>query len=501
MDHRSAEGLIQEYLRSDNAQIRRNALTAVSAAGLASCYKDVVRMAISDPDPAVRARAEEEIAASGNPVAPEYAQALAQMIDSPRGLDAFLLAGRICARGSCVPLTAPFRKRISLASEERFSNRDVPRRLVAATAVAACVNFFAVLYWLDRAIASDDGLGLLGACSLGCLLPWLLVLAARRWWRPVQIEADRLAALLVEFGVLAVAGAITAAIGISFFTKAPVSAPVTVTNVLVSLLAGVLSFCAVRAGAVAAHGSVTAPALNAVIEFLAGTAAGALVLTLIAAGLGSPDDPLTSGVWSVLLPCLPLLAFVFARVDSSTAARFPVRPPLGFVSRLIAFPLILALVFPASIPLMSVRTIHRQTQLTANGKIVPVEKVPYSETLRVNSEQSVRLDVKNNTPAAGRLDLALLNGDQTFLMNPFQTIASATGDDPSIDKVLQPGRYTINISRDRDTAVPGVHADPVLAQLRARFMSGLHPVERAPLECTLHVVMSPPRDHLTEPRP
>lgn len=53
--------IAREYLRSSDAQVKKNAATALAAIGSHDSIKALVRVALVDDDPEVRTRAEEEI--------------------------------------------------------------------------------------------------------------------------------------------------------------------------------------------------------------------------------------------------------------------------------------------------------------------------------------------------------------------------------------------------------------------------------------------------------
>ncbi len=491
MNQRNAAVLFHEYLLSENPQIRRNALTAVASAHVASCYKDVVRMAVSDSDVLVRERAEEEIAASGSPIAGEYAAALRGMMASGKSaLDAFRLAGRIRARGPAVPLGIPVLTRLKLAARERLSKTGKIRWLAWQALIGGIFGLAAVWILLLAVTRADElNTEVMGFLVLGSLfLPAPLILISGRWWRPIQTEADRLAAMLVEFCVLAVLGAAAAGVGMAIAKQPETSAPLTRPAVIVSLLSGVLSFCAARAGAAAAHGSVNQRTTDRILQVLAGTAAGAFVLTFVAAEIGHATDPLTSAVWLMLAPILPGLAMVFARADTDVYSRFAGRPVLGRLTRLVTLLLILILVVPMVELLLPPRIQPLQRQAAAGAITVPIAHLPYFEPIVLDSKQLLQIWVLDARPGTGALTVQLTLGATR------QVIGSGGGEMNSpIKGTAGPGSYMVEVDRPKPAKMKGPNPDKLLALVTGRLAKGFRPLLPEPQDCTLHILMTPPK--------
>jgi hypothetical protein len=491
MNQRNAAALFHEYLLSENPQIRRNALTAVASARVVSCYKDVVRMAVCDSDALVRERAEEEIASSGSPIAGEYAAALREMMASGKSaLDAYRLAGRIRARGPAVPLGIPVLTRLKLAARERLSKTGKIRWL-AWQAFFGGIFGLAAVWLVLLAVTRVDELNteVMGFLVLGSMfLPAPLILISGRWWRPIQTEADRLAAILIEFCVLAVLGAATAGFGMAIAKQPETSAPLTRPAVIVSLLCGILSFCAVRAGAAAAHGSVSQRTADRILQMLAGTAAGALVLTFAAAEIGHATDPLTSAVWLALAPILPGLAMAFARVDTDVYSRFAGRPVLGRLSRVVTLLLILILVVTMVSLLIPPRIQPLQRQAAAGAITVPIAHLPYFEPIVLDSKQLLQISVVDSRPGTGDLTV------QLTLSATRRVLGSGGGEKALlINGMVDPGSYMVEVDRAKPAKMKGPNPDKLLALVTGRLAKGFRPLVPEAQDCTLHILMTPAR--------
>ena len=94
--------IVQEYLASGEAQVRKNAALALAVIGTRDAFYELVRLALQDPDEKVRKCAEDEIQKIDGEVArPQVLACLYDALDQPetQGRAGLLLAR--CATNAC----------------------------------------------------------------------------------------------------------------------------------------------------------------------------------------------------------------------------------------------------------------------------------------------------------------------------------------------------------------------------------------------------------------
>jgi hypothetical protein len=491
MNSRKAESLFREYLSSPDPQVRKNALTALASAKLSGSYRDILQATMSDPDPGVRLRGEEEIAASGPLLAPEYADPLRSLVESrAHALDAYRLAGRIRARGAVAPLRLSLRRRILLAMRERASPEHRVHGLSKSAFLGSLAALVPFLVWitasLDRTVAPD-----VGAWSiLGNLIAaWFIILVSGRWLRPLQVAASPTAALLVEATLLAGWGAALAGIGCLIASNAPFNISLSPGDVVGALLTGAVTLFAVRVAAAIAYGWSERPWPSRLIETLAGIAAGVLVLT--AMSFRSPSSRLGSILWVLLPAILPGIASAVARADAEASTIAPIRRVFPRVGRPLTLVFIGLFVVEAVLPfvprgtlaLLASRQPATGDRVTTRGdetiRHVALTKLPHAEAFAVEEPVRVRIAVPDEAAGVGdfKIDFKVVGSEQAL---------HSADDPPEISQVVQPGSYEIAVS-----TAGTVNLDYIFPRIVDRVTNRFRPVGGADSTASLEIEQRP----------
>jgi tetratricopeptide (TPR) repeat protein len=360
--------LMSELLQSNDPQVRRNALTALTSTRSAGAYGRIVQAALLDNDPQVREHAEEEMLASGNPPPAGLTNALEDALRSgDLGVPAYALIGRLRSRGLSLelpPMSPSRRMKFGLALR-REGRGPTLLKLIGSALLGSIVSLGALFAYValnERTITILDGRSTMELIGAGLLLPLAVVFATWNWWRPVQRQPDRLTGLLIDLCILFLVGA---AIGlVVFFTYIHSNDEnTTASSLALAIAASACALGAVRVGTLLAHGFSPQPIWNKVAQILAGSATGTLVLTAIAIATDSKlnpvvvVDPRAAALWIILLPVLASLAWVFAEIDACGYVKTRPLPLFGRIGKSLAALIFASVAAAAVIPLLPTKTI------------------------------------------------------------------------------------------------------------------------------------------------
>jgi HEAT repeats len=360
-----ALNIAREYLRSSDAQVKKNAATALAAIGSHDSIETLVRVALADGNPEVRARAEEEI--RGLP--PEgiaQAQAILEdlLSDGETARDSFALLGRLRLAGiiSAVEKKRRSRERLRLAAglgqPARGFWRNLRWSVLPASVYATLLSIALFSAYLQLSLKRTT------IIYIPILFVLPLALLATRGLSPFGLYYDRGAGLLVETGK-ALYGALKACVlvGIVFLAiefsdgKPDIERVVSVFWVCGT---SVLFVGAVRCGTLLAWGLFRTRFANRNAQAVVGATAGSLALTLLLS-IGHTWLPVEShGIfdtaWVYFIPTSLGLAWVFAKIDGEAAVSTPV---LGRGAWILTGCLLLVVAIPFTLTLLPARKYDR----------------------------------------------------------------------------------------------------------------------------------------------
>src|SRR5262249_1914577 len=102
-----ALSITREYLRSPDPQIKKNAATALAAIGSRDSIENLIRLALTEPDPKVQTHAEEELSdLKGSRMGRAQAILESSLLDEELSRESFALLGRLRLKGALGPAEA-----------------------------------------------------------------------------------------------------------------------------------------------------------------------------------------------------------------------------------------------------------------------------------------------------------------------------------------------------------------------------------------------------------
>jgi len=500
MEQHSALSLIIEYLRSPDAQVRRNALTALGCVPSKEAFREIVRSALVDEDPKVRERAEDEIFSAGNPPPLALVDVLRdQFLPGMLPVPAYTLVGRLRGRGMAIrlPQMSMMRRiKLSLASRRRHPQQPTAN-LRRSAFVGSVIGAVALLLYINLTMRVNLGTpAALGLASSAFILPLAIMFFTRQWWSPIQRQPDRLTGGLLEILVLCFLGAGIGALLQSIFI-AITHQHATGASIGISLLASALGLGAIRFGTLVAHGCFRGAMLNRIAQISVGFVAATLALTVILANIRRGQD--TSAVlWPLMLPISFGLACAISAVDRESYITQSAQPIFRRTGRPLAALLLAAMVVPASFPLIPKKHVHVQESKFPR-RIIPIESLPIKVELNLSTPQIAKFVVPEAKKGLGDFRIGLWSGEvsrsdlKEALRHPTDSSALDYQDDPpEINELLGPGTYQVVVdgpvtdnNEDRNLILSSV-----LPFMMSRIAQGLRPVEPNRVLCTLEISMA-----------
>lgn len=346
--------IIEEFLRSGEPQIRRNAITALAVMNDQDSVRLIIDTALKDPDAGVRRRAEEEILLLDEESQAGVTEALMESLkskDSQSQQLAYAFLARLKSRGMTLTnVWLPWGSRMRLASSmnlhvypaRKWSYRLRGFRPGLLGTLAGLIFFVPYVLNVLRPHESWTSFIRFIVATLTILLVGtLLAIFATQYTTPINLQLNRRTALLVEVLITTVC----VIVGMYFFylliSKILQDSPTLRANgvdslnqLLLPLHLGLMAG-AVRAGTIIAFGRFKvsrhfrSKSLNWVIQVASGILVGFSVMTIILLiySLGNSPIPLDVRIaaWLSFLATAVGLASAFANVDGEAPPQLPVK--------------------------------------------------------------------------------------------------------------------------------------------------------------------------------
>jgi hypothetical protein len=357
----SAFYIVEEFLRSRDAQARKNALTALAVLDRdEDTIERLAKVALNDADDGVRRRAVEEIVSLSDEALPRAVKVLQDtMADPSRRQTAYALLGHIKSLGRALPkassfLSLPARLRLAWAMNKyTYPVRNWPFRfrtwkpaLIGATLsyIVVLLSFYKISNW-----ETDSYYGM--SFSIATLAVTVCAFAIRHT-TPFNLYFDRHAAFIVE-----IAGAMLYSIAaylMLLLFVVPISKQWGDTGFLVLLIGLPLMIGFTRAATLLSYGVVKHRWTN--IAFQGAVSAASIFLLLAAVNfilwkiypvVGEqqektfklePAYQVMESFWVLLLPIGVAAALSFAMIDNKSPFRHTVA---GRLSKYLSYTTIL----------------------------------------------------------------------------------------------------------------------------------------------------------------
>jgi hypothetical protein len=328
--------VVEEYLRSPEVQHRKNAVTAFAIMADEQASAMLVDIALTDTEPGVRQRAEEELLAVAPAQQKEVIETTKRRLDDPKKRQAaYLFLGRLRSNGWNVSLnrwpllmwlrlTWGLNLHLYPVRNWRFRTRAWKYGLLGAAAGVAFMGMVFLRSWQLQ----DYGGFILYSFLLVILSPVIAAAATQRT-TPIGLYADRLLGFVTE---------VLATFLFAFMCLGVVLIPYTVFIssiaphdedwLFLSPLIIPAFLAVVRIGTIFGYGRFVNRRWNWFAQIVMGVAIGTLALTtlnLIGWTLGMPES-FMAGLWVLLVTTSFIAANAFAGIDNQTS---PIRSVVG----------------------------------------------------------------------------------------------------------------------------------------------------------------------------
>jgi hypothetical protein len=337
----NALAIVEEFLRAPDAQVRRNALTALAIfANDETEIAQLIEVALNDPEIEIRRRAEKEVGLlTGESLNIALRQLHAALCDKSTSLTSYALLGRLRNKG--IDITTPelslFQRLRLAASLHRwlYPRRDWQFHLRSWKfgLLGAILALFLLGFFLSVTARVKLEAFTILAFVTALLTPIAAACITQRT-SPIAFQFDRFAAFLVEVG-RAVFFSFLCSLLLVFILILGLTDLLDAMEVLIfiPLIVG-----SVRAGTILAHGIFRRQTWNLWAQIGIGSMTGVLVHTLITFLLWKELGldrlgvfPYESGAflvsgWAYFLPLSFCTATAFAFIDRQA---LPVRPVAG----------------------------------------------------------------------------------------------------------------------------------------------------------------------------
>lgn len=426
--------IVEEFLQSNEQQLRKNALTALAAIDTPDSARRLARVAFADPDPNVRARAAQELGSLSEPSQRVALQVMSDALSEPVAQEAFRVLAQLYGAGLPVgSLAIPFVAKVRLSWASRPTWRAGFAGMLGAIGYctlgtvtgAALLSLFLARLEIDTsAISKFFAIALL-------ITPFAATLAALRLGSatsyPAQgvgalVEAVAISARFLPFGLLA------------FVSEGELSFESVVLGIL-----PVATAASARLGAFLACGSATRGKLSFLLPTLSGLAAATLASTVIMLIGGTALHADHSELWLYALAVSAGLVVVFVRRDYPESARLVVarwRLPtsVALVGVAVLGWLWLSWPMPPSESKL-IDASETQQRLEVSG-------VPFRQEIQLTEKRFVTFyvveEVENGRAA----------GDFTLRLSPNTpgALGQRVDDPPCFNGTLEPGKYEVVVN-------------------------------------------------------
>lgn len=488
MSHTPADIAIDVLHRAREAQVRKNALTALGVFAGSAGVRALVEAALSDPDEPVRVHAAAELLRLPPSAAADAARVLGAELEHPeRANRAYPLLGALGAQGRIpaptgLPLRTRWRAARHLARNLQPAGWWKPRGRVMASALMGTAAGF-VFLWLLIAWKLEIALGSTVVVELGLtsgLLAALLGWAASIRPTSIHLHAFRGAGALVEVWRAAKhAAALLVVLFVLLFITflALIAALVgSVPNLEYALLLVPLLGASVRGGTLLGSGIFSDERTRGFWAAATGAAAGLVALAVVAALLLTLMGVDLSALAAAILYLAPVafgLGWAYSRIDGPG-------PAGEHLAGRAALPLSVLLVFMVAASVIFFATAPRPH---------PLAGVAFADTISVKADTTKRLRtdtvvlrglparVRFNAKEGQHVDLAVMDDTARTQLAVFSPSGSLLGDEDDHEKIdlhlLTSGRYTVVVDRREggviDSAAAAAKANPSVSELLPRI--------------------------------
>lgn len=346
--------VVEEFLRSQDAQQRRNAVTALAVMGDEEAIAQLVKVAISDADDSVRARAEQELLALEGDALDRATKQIGLALDDPlKRQTAYGILGRFRSRGlvKAVPRMSIL-DRLKLAwgqSRYLYPRRTWSSRLHmwkpglagGVIAIAILIVFFLRTWWRE----DIGGFFVISIITLMAAPIFAIFTTFRA--NPFHLYLDRRAALLVEVLTaffLCLLGMVFVLLLLFVYAKGDIFLGPELGLTLVVMLASSVLAGIIRGGTIMSLGLFSDRRLNRTGQIIIGLATGFVFLSLfnfIEWKINS-SSIINSILWVIWLPMCIVIANAFAAVDLESVPTRAVMGRLSYIfSLLVLLPLLI----------------------------------------------------------------------------------------------------------------------------------------------------------------
>jgi hypothetical protein len=498
--------IVEEFLRSSEPQVRRNAVTALATLGTADSLQLLVKTALSDESNKVRTRARLEILSLPDAKATEAAEVLREAIADPaRVRDAYRLVGAMRTRGWTknrpeeglwIRLRRALYMRRHLARLQKIGLL-AKMRAVAPSAfggAAAVCGFFAA----GMLMTPDSDLWAQGV--LGGFAAVLIVTIAT--WRsaPVGQHFDREAASVIEIAISALVGGLLGAMIVIG------SNGLKVRETLCAIFGSAIFVGAARMAAIVMRGTFRRAFLRQYGPAVTAAAFAIATLVVMIAATQTVDCSTIASTWFVLAASAFGIATGFIQLEGQVS----VPSESSRLARVITGVAIVGVLIPVILVLLSTvapwtTTIALQdtdNAITANAddsrsqRDIPILKTPKEVQLELTSPHNVEILVPQevdwrqrsefgqpSTPAEKQRDYVVSvksdSGESVKLTakntSGTHRVTDTADDLPLLWGALPAGKYTVTARRSG--VLKEIHseldADYVLPALRDRLLNML----------------------------
>ena len=470
---------------------------------LKEAVDEVVRTALTDADPRVRHRAEDELISAGNPSLLAMKVALEESLKTERlAVPAYHLIGRLIAGGVGIitlPKLTLFRRLKLARAARRDKSQTAKLRLFEPAIISSLVGAVLVLVYLSYAAEFDyeKELGTIGLIFTALISPVIIVLLTRGWWYPPQGQPDKILNSLLDLFVLAILGSVFGLIVLNVFLIREIyiaSGPVTSPPVIIAMAAGAIGFTTSAVGFVLGGGCFARLTLRRIARILTGISCGILALTAIVLAFRVSGGPI--GTLSVVaIPVLFGLVFILAEVDRDTASSPSTSSKLSRFGPFLVVLLIGSVLLLASFPFFPEKkaSIHEGPETRAGEAVRKTMFIYKSDLgrplpLTLNDDRLVELIVPEGTEGT-YFDVAIWKNrvpSPRNLENAEGALDQARYP-ARIQEFLRRGTYQVRVARITFTTQGTLSV--LFAQVVKRMWAGPRPFE-SPV-CTLMITASP----------
>jgi hypothetical protein len=229
--------IVEEFLQSRDPQLRKNAITALALIASNESIEQLVRVALTDRDDAVRARCEDELVELQSNRTAAFQLLRAALDNKATRMAAYALLGRLRSRGAAVDALpfVPFSLRLRLAFSLREQicptwSRDFWLRTLAPATVGGIIGLaFFLLAWISTRGSFPDFPVFASLVVSVLILSMFLAATTSYFMSPFGLQLYRRAATIVDLVsafCLAYIGIFVSLLVVEFFVKLPFASEV-----------------------------------------------------------------------------------------------------------------------------------------------------------------------------------------------------------------------------------------------------------------------------------